>query len=191
MLTNKNWLSLITEKLRNRVNQIGLFVEYPQCVCMKIVYSIFIMHGVKLITEKNRLAIFSCDTLCQWLGKVRLQHMMALSHYHGNNQDSMHGLFSSLRRRCQVLIMWSLGFFLFMSFKLLVINQKTQFAPCYPNSGTKLLVYSWNWVQYEIPDNRLFANSSLEEIIICKIGINSNLIVLLCVYRNSNSRSKM
>ena len=37
MLTNKNGLTLFVKKIEKRVKLIGLFVEYPQRGCMKIV----------------------------------------------------------------------------------------------------------------------------------------------------------
>ena len=37
MLTNKNGLALFEKETEKWVKQIGLFVEYAQCGCMKIV----------------------------------------------------------------------------------------------------------------------------------------------------------
>ena len=55
----KNLETKITSKILEghgkRVIQNGLFVEYAEFVCMKIVYSIFIMLVVRLIAEKKRI----------------------------------------------------------------------------------------------------------------------------------------
>ena len=55
----KNLETKITSKILEghgkRVKQNGLLVEYAEFVCMKIVYSIFIMLVVRLIAEKKRI----------------------------------------------------------------------------------------------------------------------------------------
>ena len=50
MLKSKNSLPLVVEGLGKRVKQNGLFVEYVQCVCMKILYLVFVIVGVALFT---------------------------------------------------------------------------------------------------------------------------------------------
>ena len=50
MLKSKNSLPLVVEGLEKRIKQIGLFVEYVQCVCMKILYLVFVIVGVALFT---------------------------------------------------------------------------------------------------------------------------------------------
>ena len=48
ILANKNRLSMFVKRLGKRVKQIGLFVEYTNCVGMKILYLVFIILGVRL-----------------------------------------------------------------------------------------------------------------------------------------------
>ena len=50
MLTIKIWLPQALEGFGKKVKQIGLVLEYAQCVYIKIVWLVFIIFGVRLFT---------------------------------------------------------------------------------------------------------------------------------------------
>ena len=48
MFENQNYFPMVVEGLGNRVKEMVLFVENAQCVCMKVVFLVFIIFDVRL-----------------------------------------------------------------------------------------------------------------------------------------------
>ena len=63
MLTTKNKVTLFVKGLGKRIKQIGLFIEYTQCVGMKILYLLFIILVQDYSYKKQTSLTLQCCTL--------------------------------------------------------------------------------------------------------------------------------